>query len=36
MGDYTGNVWVGKTLFASWMDTSSGVDSQDVVGGFLD
>jgi hypothetical protein len=28
----TGNVWNGKTLLTSWMDTRSGV-SQDEVGG---
>jgi len=33
MGDYTGNVWNGKSLLASWMDTRSGV-SQDEVGGL--
>ncbi len=34
MGDYTGNTWVGSTLYAAWMDTSNGVTSQDVVGGL--
>jgi len=34
MGDYTGNVWNGKSLLASWMDTRSGV-AQDEVGGFV-
>ena len=33
MGDYTGNVWNGKTILTSWMDTRSGV-SQDEVGGL--
>jgi hypothetical protein len=33
MGDYTGNVWNGGFLLASWMDTRTGV-SQDEVGGF--
>ena len=33
MGDYTGNVWIGKSILASWMDTRSGV-SQDEVGGL--
>jgi hypothetical protein len=33
MGDYTGNVWNGGSLLASWMDTRTGV-SQDEVGGF--
>jgi hypothetical protein len=35
MGDYTGNTWVGKTLYASWMDTRNGSDCQDFVGGVL-
>lgn len=34
MGDYTGNYWSGVTLYASWMDTRSGV-AQDEVGGYL-
>jgi Neuraminidase (sialidase) len=34
MGDYTGNTWVGSTLYAAWMDTSNGITSQDVVGGL--
>jgi Neuraminidase (sialidase) len=34
MGDYTGNTWVGNTLYAAWMDTSNGITSQDVVGGL--
>lgn len=33
MGDYTGNIWSGVTLFASWTDTRSGV-AQDEIGGF--
>lgn len=33
MGDYTGNYWAGKKLYASWMDSSSGV-FQDEVGGY--
>lgn len=33
MGDYTGNVWVGKTLFMSYMDTRTGVSQDFVVGG---
>jgi Neuraminidase (sialidase) len=32
MGDYTGNAWNGKALYASWMDTRSGT-CQDEVGG---
>ncbi len=35
MGDYTGNVWSGKTLYASWMDTRNGTNCQDYVGGVL-
>jgi Neuraminidase (sialidase) len=31
MGDYTGNIWVGNRLFASWTDTRSGI-GQDEVG----
>jgi len=34
MGDYTGNAWVGNTLYASWMDSSNGVNMQDEVGGL--
>jgi hypothetical protein len=34
MGDYTGNAWVGKTLYASWSDTRMGSATQDEVGGF--
>jgi hypothetical protein len=34
MGDYTGNIWVAKTLYASWMDTRSTVNAQDWVGGY--
>jgi BNR repeat-like domain len=33
MGDYTGNVWVGKTLFMSYMDTRTGVSQNWVTGG---
>jgi hypothetical protein len=35
MGDYTGNAWAGEALYASWTDTSNGVNGQDVIGGFL-
>jgi hypothetical protein len=35
MGDYTGNFFTGNTLYASWPDTSNGVNAQDVVGGFV-
>ena len=34
MGDYTGNIWAGDTVFASWTDTRSGVNGQDEVGGL--
>lgn len=34
MGDYTGNTWAGSTFHVAWMDTSNGVDTQDVVGGI--
>lgn len=34
MGDYTGNSWYGKTLFASWTDTRNGSYSQNEVGGL--
>ncbi len=34
MGDYTGNTWMNDNLFiAAWMDSSNGVDMQEVVGG---
>ena len=33
MGDYTGNIWSGSTLFGSWTDTRSGI-AQDEVGGY--
>lgn len=35
MGDYSGNAWAGKKLYASWMDTSNGTNCQDEVGGYL-
>jgi hypothetical protein len=35
MGDYTGNTWDGPDYFvAAWMDSSNGVDMQEVVGGI--
>jgi hypothetical protein len=34
MGDYTGNTWSGDTFIAAWMDSSNGVDMQEVVGGI--
>ena len=33
MGDYTGNIWAGNDFIAAWMDSSNGVDMQEVVGG---
>jgi hypothetical protein len=33
MGDYTGNTWAGPDFIAAWMDSSNGVDMQEVVGG---
>jgi hypothetical protein len=34
MGYYTGNTWRGDNVFiAAWMDSSNGVDMQEVVGG---
>jgi hypothetical protein len=33
MGDYTGNTWAGNNFIAAWMDSSNGVDMQEVVGG---
>jgi len=34
MGDYTGNVWAGATLYGSWMDSRTGSFMQDEVGGY--
>jgi len=34
MGDYTGNTWAGGNFIAAWMDSSNGVDMQEVVGGI--
>ncbi|HEY2445208.1 MAG TPA: sialidase family protein [Rhizomicrobium sp.] len=34
MGDYSGNAWFGKRLFASWTDTRNGSYSQDEIGGL--
>lgn len=34
MGDYSGNAWFGKDLFASWTDTRNGSYSQDEIGGL--
>ena len=33
MGDYTGNIWAGNTVYQSWTDTRSGI-AQDEVGGM--
>jgi len=33
MGDYTGNTWAGDDFIAAWMDSSNGVDMQEVIGG---
>jgi hypothetical protein len=33
MGDYMGNTWAGNKFIAAWMDSSNGVDMQEVVGG---
>ena len=34
MGEYSSNVWNGKTLFAAWPDTRNGMDTQNEVGGM--
>jgi hypothetical protein len=34
MGDYTGNTWAGPDFLAAWMDSSNGIDMQEVVGGI--
>jgi hypothetical protein len=34
MGDYTGNAWAGGDFIAAWMDSSNGVDMQEVIGGI--
>jgi hypothetical protein len=33
IGDYTGSVWVGKTLFMSYMDTRTGISQNWIAGG---
>jgi len=33
MGDYMGNTWAGNKFIAAWMDSSNGVDMQEVIGG---
>jgi hypothetical protein len=35
MGDYTGNVWAGTSLYATWTDTRNGSTGQDWIGGVL-
>jgi hypothetical protein len=34
MGDYTGNAWDGQVGVPSWMDTRTGINTQDEVGGW--
>jgi hypothetical protein len=34
MGDYTGNAWAGGDFIVAWMDSSNGVDMQEVIGGI--
>ena len=34
MGDYTGNTWAGPDFIAAWMDSSNGIDMQEVIGGI--
>ena len=34
MGDYTGNTWAGGNFIAAWMDSSNGIDMQEVIGGI--
>ena len=34
MGDYTGNTWIGNKFIVGWMDSSNGVDMQEVIGGI--
>jgi hypothetical protein len=34
MGDYTGNMWSGHVLYASWMDSRDNTNMQDYVGGY--
>jgi len=33
LGDYTGNTWVGKKLYVTYTDTTTGID-QDFIGGY--
>jgi hypothetical protein len=33
IGDYTGNTWVDNKFIAAWMDSSNGIDMQEMVGG---
>jgi hypothetical protein len=34
MGDYAGNTWAGPDFIAAWMDSSNGIDMQEVIGGI--
>ncbi len=34
MGDYSGNIFAGESLYAPWTDTRSST-AQDVVGGLI-
>lgn len=34
MGDYTGNTWDGSNFVVAWMDSSNGINMQEVVGGI--
>ncbi|HXM20794.1 MAG TPA: sialidase family protein, partial [Terriglobales bacterium] len=34
MGDYTGSTFAGADFLAAWMDSSNGIDMQEVVGGI--
>jgi hypothetical protein len=34
MGDYTGNTWAGPDFIAAWMDSSNGIDMQEIIGGI--
>jgi hypothetical protein len=34
MGDYIGNTWAGADFLAAWMDSSNGIDMQEVIGGI--
>jgi len=34
LGDFAGNIWTQKTLYAAWPDTRSGINAQNEVGGL--